>query len=140
MMVERRTETSFQPIIPAMKSPRFSVIVPSYNRARFLPEMVESITAQAGHSVEIVLIDDGSTDETAGFCARYPDLITYRYQANQGIPGARNTGLRIARGELISLLDSDDLFLPGKFDAEEEAFARFPEAEVLSSDSEKWLE
>jgi glycosyltransferase involved in cell wall biosynthesis len=123
-----------------MKSPRFSVIVPSYNRARYLPEMVESVTAQAGHSVEIVLIDDGSTDDTAGFCARYPDLITYRYQANQGIPGARNTGLQIARGELISLLDSDDLFLPGKFDAEEEAFARFPEADVLSSDSEKWLE
>jgi glycosyltransferase involved in cell wall biosynthesis len=123
-----------------MKPPRFSVVVPSYNRVRFLPEMIESITAQRGHSVEIVLIDDGSTDDTAGFCARYPDLILYRYQANQGIPGARNTGLQIARGELISLLDSDDLFLPGKFDAEEEAFARFPEADVLSSDSEKWLE
>lgn len=123
-----------------MKSPRFSIVVPSYNRAPMLPEMVESITAQVGHAIEIVLIDDGSTDDTPAFCARYPDLITYRYQENQGIPGARNTGLQIARGELISLLDSDDLFLPGKLDAEEEAFARFPEADVVYTDSDKWLE
>ena len=123
-----------------MKTPRFSVIVPSYNRARFLPEMIESVRAQNSSSVEIVVIDDGSTDNTAEICARHPDLVTYRYQENMGISAARNAAIRLARGELISFLDSDDMFLPGKFAMEEDAFARFPEAEVVSADSEKWLE
>uniref|UniRef100_UPI0035933B08 glycosyltransferase family 2 protein n=1 Tax=Microcoleus sp. TaxID=44472 RepID=UPI0035933B08 len=88
-----------------------SVVIPSYNSAQFLPEAIESILEQTLPVFEIIVVDDGSTDETKEICDRYP-AVKYVYQNNQGVAAARNTGLRVSTGEYILFLDSDDCLLP----------------------------
>ena len=102
--------------------PLVSVIIPCYNQGCFLAEAVESALAQNYKPVEIVVVDDGSVDETPEVCARYGDSIVYIRQENRGLPAARNTGIRAASGELIALLDSDDRWLPGKLALQVPAF------------------
>ncbi|MCC3466498.1 MAG: amino acid adenylation domain-containing protein [Microcoleus sp. PH2017_06_SFM_O_A] len=88
-----------------------SVVIPSYNCAQFLPEAIESILEQSYPPFEVIVVDDGSTDDTKEVCDRYPK-VTYVYQNNQGVAAARNTGLRVSTGEYILFLDSDDCLLP----------------------------
>jgi amino acid adenylation domain-containing protein len=88
-----------------------SVIIPSYNSAQFLPEAIESVLRQTYPVFEIIVVDDGSTDETKQVCASYP-TVKYIYQSNQGIAGARNTGMRASKGEYLIFFDSDDCLLP----------------------------
>jgi len=94
---------------------RISVIIPCYNYGRFLGESIESALAQAspGLDVEVIVIDDGSTDETRAVAAPFGDRIHYLFQENQGLSAARNTGLAAARHDLVTFLDSDDCFMPG---------------------------
>jgi len=96
--------------------PKVSVIIPTYNRAGFLPEAVESVLNQTYRDFEIIIVDDGSTDRTKdilrGYVKDTPSVIRYFYQENRGEYHARNTGLRNAAGEYISFLDSDDIMLP----------------------------
>lgn len=87
-----------------------SVIMPVYNGAEFLAEAVASIAAQAYQPLEIIVVDDGSTDETAAVVQRLGGEIRYFYQPNQGPAAARNAGLAVAQGELIAFLDVDDLW------------------------------
>lgn len=87
-----------------------SVIMPVYNGAEFLTEAVASIAAQAYQPLEIIVVDDGSTDETAAVAQRLGGEIRYLYQPNQGPAAARNAGLAVAQGELIAFLDVDDLW------------------------------
>jgi glycosyltransferase involved in cell wall biosynthesis len=100
-------------------------------------EAVESALVQRQGRVEAVVVDDGSTDDTAELIAREfgPRVRLLRMPERAGVGAARNAGVRAARGELIAFLDSDDVWLPGKLDAELRAFARFPEAEAVVSDS-----
>ncbi|MEG4109751.1 amino acid adenylation domain-containing protein [Microcoleus sp. S13_C5] len=93
------------------KNVNVSVVIPSYNSAKFLPEAIESILAQTLPAFEIIVVDDGSTDETKEVCDRYP-TVKYFYQNNRGHATARNTGLRISTGEYLVFLDSDDCLLP----------------------------
>ncbi|MEG4574577.1 amino acid adenylation domain-containing protein [Microcoleus sp. N3A4] len=88
-----------------------SVVIPSYNSAQFLPEAIESVLEQSYPPFEVIVVDDGSTDDTKEICDRYPK-VTYVYQKNQGVAAARNTGLRVSTGEYILFLDSDDCLLP----------------------------
>ena len=88
-----------------------SVVIPSYNSAQFLPEAIESVLEQSYPHFEVIVVDDGSTDDTKEVCDRYPK-VKYFYQKNQGHATARNTGLRISTGEYIIFLDSDDCLLP----------------------------
>src|SRR3954454_19415660 len=85
-----------------------SVAIPTYNRAYILDKAIESALAQTYRPVEIIVIDDGSTDGTAELVGRYPEL-RYFHQPNGGLSAARNSGLRQARGEFIALFDSDDV-------------------------------
>ena len=94
--------------------PKVSVIIPSYNCARYLPEAIESVLDQTYQDYEIIVINDGSTDQTSEVITPYLEQIRYVYQENQGAGEARNRGLYLARGELIAFLDADDLFLPHK--------------------------
>jgi len=87
-----------------------SVIVPCYNHARFLGEAIESVLAQTYRPAEVIVVDDGSADDTAGVAARYP--VRYVRQANQGLAAARNTGIRNSRGAYVVFLDADDRLLP----------------------------
>ncbi|MDF5727076.1 MAG: amino acid adenylation domain-containing protein [Rhizonema sp. PD38] len=97
--------------LPNFNHSKVSVIIPSYNRAAFLPEAIESLLSQTYPMFEIVVVDDGSTDETKEVCARYPN-VQYIYQSNQGVSVARNTGIRVSKGEYLLFLDSDDRLLP----------------------------
>jgi len=88
---------------------KVSVVVPTYNRAKFLTECIQSILSQSFHDFEIIVIDDGSTDNTAKVLSDYP--VRYFWQKNQGVAAARNKGIEMAQGEYIALLDSDDVLL-----------------------------
>ncbi len=91
-----------------------SVVIPSYNYGRFVTDAVQTALAQTHCPLEIIVVDDGSTDDTRGRLAPYMDRIRYVHQENRGLSAARNTGIRHARGEWIALLDADDLWHPRK--------------------------
>ena len=103
-----------------MTTPKVSIIIPAYNAARYIKEAVDSALAQTYPSVEVVVIDDGSTDDTKRILEPYigAGKIKYVYQTNKGLAGARNTGIKNSSGEFIAFLDADDLFLPEKVAAQ----------------------
>lgn len=103
--------------------PKVSVIIPSYNCARFVASAVESALAQTFRDFEVIVVNDGSTDETEAVLSPFQGRIVYIHQENCGLPGARNRGIAAARGELIALLDADDRWLPDKLEAQVGAFA-----------------
>ena len=92
--------------------PKVSIVVPTYNRARYVTEAVDSVLAQTFRDYELIVIDDGSTDNTKDVLLRYEGRIKYLYQPNSGVGAARNAGIRCAVGEWLAFLDSDDLWLP----------------------------
>ncbi len=97
--------------------PRVSVITPTYNRADMIGGAIQSVLDQTYVDWELIVVDDGSTDNTAEVVSAYDDpRMEYIYQENRKLPGARNTGLRAAKGEYVAFLDSDDVFLPGKLE------------------------
>jgi hypothetical protein len=104
-----------------------SLVITCYNHARFLAEAIESALAQQTPFDEILLVDDGSTDDTAAVAARYPG-VEYVHQHNQGLSSARNAGLRRAVCHNIVFLDADDRLLPGATRAGLDCFARHPDA------------
>jgi glycosyltransferase involved in cell wall biosynthesis len=111
-----------------------STIIPVFNRPRLLVEAVSSVLAQTHRPIEIIIVDDGSTDDTSrvarAMAAEHPQIIRYVRKDNGGCAQARNTGLRLATGEFIQLLDSDDLLLPEKFAAQVQGLREHPECGV----------
>lgn len=91
-----------------------SVVIPTYNRARFIGNAIESVLCQEGVSLEVVVVDDGSTDNTAEIVAAFGSRVRFFEQENAGASAARNTGIRQSTADTIAFLDSDDLWLPGK--------------------------
>jgi glycosyltransferase involved in cell wall biosynthesis len=104
-----------------------SVIIPTWNRAREVCAAIDSALAQTARPLEIIVVDDGSTDDTAGVLARYGDAIRVVRQHNQGVAAARNAGIAAARGELLAFLDSDDVWLPRKLELQLQRFDAEPE-------------
>lgn len=92
--------------------PKVSVIIPTFNREKYLNNTIDSVLAQTYHNYEIIVVDDGSTDNTREVAKKYKDKIKYVYQKNQGVSSARNSGIKVSRGEWIAFLDSDDEWLP----------------------------
>ncbi len=108
---------------------RVSVIVPTYNRAQLLPRAIASVQRQtAAHLCDIIVIDDGSTDDTPAVAARYRDQVHYIRQPNRGAPAARNLGIRASNGEFVAFLDSDDEWVPDKTERQIAALRRWPAA------------
>lgn len=96
-------------------NPTVSVIIPAFNQAGYLGAAIESVLEQVYQDWELIIVDDGSTDKTAEIIHAYTDSrIHYIYQSNRGLPGARNTGIRSAKGELFAFLDADDFYSPQK--------------------------
>jgi glycosyltransferase involved in cell wall biosynthesis len=122
-----------------MSNELVSVIVPTYNRAYCLARTVDSALAQTHHNVEVLIVDDGSTDNTAELVreryAREP-RVRYIYQPNQGVSEARNTGIKQVTGDFAALLDSDDYWYPWKLEAQLAVFRRFPEVVMVWTDME----
>jgi glycosyltransferase involved in cell wall biosynthesis len=96
--------------------PKVSVIIPAHNAARFVTETVESVLNQTHRNLEVIVVDDGSTDETAEVLRAFDDRIVLRSQPNGGVARARNEGARVATGEWLAFLDADDLWLPDKLE------------------------
>jgi len=111
-----------------------SVVIPTYNRAAYIGEAIRSVLAQTYPSVEIIVADDGSTDNTQQVVADFGDSVTYVPLPHRGQPAAtRNGGLRVARGDFVAFLDSDDLFFPDKLVTQVAAFGAHPEAGLVYS-------
>jgi GT2 family glycosyltransferase len=111
-----------------------SVVIPTYNREQILGRAIESALAQTYTDLQVVVADDGSSDQTRAVAKSYGARVTYVYQANAGVSAARNLGLRHARGEFIAFLDSDDEWSPWKIDAEVAALRRHPRAGIVWTD------
>ncbi|GAB6041580.1 glycosyltransferase family 2 protein [Endothiovibrio diazotrophicus] len=123
-----------------MSSPLFSVVIPTYNRSRILGRAVSSVLAQSCGDFELIIVDNGSTDDTAQWLeATFSDpRIRYHYQTGTGNPaGPRNTGIGLARGEWICLLDSDDEWLPEKLEAVKEALSGRPDVDLCGHN--EWM-
>jgi glycosyltransferase involved in cell wall biosynthesis len=103
-----------------------SVIIPTFNRGYMLGRAIESVLSQSYTDVEVIIADDGSTDDTATVARRYGPKVRYFSQVNAGVSAARNLGLRYAQGEFIALLDSDDAFFPWKVEAQVALLRRHP--------------
>ena len=99
-----------------VSNPLVSVIIPTYNRARFLPAAIDSVLGQTHKRVEVIIVDDGSTDDTDTVLNDYGDRIRVLRQKNAGPAIARNRGIAMATGDIIAFLDSDDLWLPTKLE------------------------
>ena len=115
-----------------------SVIIPTYNYGRFLKEAVDSALAQTYPPFEIIVIDDGSTDDTPEVLAGYGDRIRSLRQNNQGVGAARNAGIALARGEYIAFLDSDDLWKPEKLAREIALFETDPSLGMVHCGAESF--
>jgi glycosyltransferase involved in cell wall biosynthesis len=120
-----------------MSQRRLSVVIPTWNRAGLVCEAVESALGQVGGELEVIVVDDGSSDGTAELIERrFGKAVKLLQMATRsGVGAARNEGVRQATGDLLAFLDSDDLWLPGKLQAELEVLERFPDAEAIVSDS-----
>lgn len=94
-----------------------SIVVPVYNAERYVGETLKSILAQTYQNFEVIIVDDGGSDRSLEICRKFTDFrIKIVQQSNRGLPGARNTGIRHAQGDYITLLDADDLWLPEKLE------------------------
>jgi len=114
--------------------PKISVIIPTYNKAQYLKEAIESVLNQAYKEIEVIVIDDGSTDDTGEVIKSFDDTrIIYFFQKNKGPAAARNSGLKKAKGRYVAFLDSDDLWLSGKLKRQMDFIEKNPEIELLGT-------
>jgi glycosyltransferase involved in cell wall biosynthesis len=109
-----------------------TVVVPVYNGERFLGEALDSVVAQGVSGLEVLVVDDGSTDGTADIARAHPASVSYVWQENRGQAAAVNAGLRRARGELVTVLDSDDVWAAGMLAVLQREMACAPEADIVS--------
>lgn len=95
-------------------TPLVSILIPAFNSGNFIQETLESVLAQTFPNIEIIVVDDGSTDDTRQKVLAFGERIKYIYQPNGGIASARNRGMALARGQLVALLDADDICHPDR--------------------------
>ncbi|GBC61599.1 glycosyl transferase [Desulfonema ishimotonii] len=119
-------------------TPMVSVIIPTCNRDRLVQEAIASVLAQEFKSFELIVVDDGSTDSTPEILGSYGDAITVIRQENRGVSAARNAGIAVAKGELIALLDSDDLWMAEKLAVQTAFFQQHPDALICQTE-EIWV-
>jgi glycosyltransferase involved in cell wall biosynthesis len=131
--------------LTAQPQPKISVIIPTYNRAAFLSEAIQSVLDQEYFEdrssvplFELLVIDDGSADQTKEIVRAFGENIKYFYQEHKGISVARNQGLKFSSGEFIAYLDSDDLWLKNKMRAQMSFMEAYPKAMVCYSE-EIWM-
>jgi len=131
---------------PRENRPAVTVIIPFLNREKFLSESIESVLAQTFTHWELILVDDGSTDDSLAvanaFVDKFPGqifLYTHENGKHRGASSSRNLGINHAKGEFITFLDSDDIFLPDTLEIELDVFKKNPGAEVVCGTLEYWF-
>ena len=120
------------------RKPQVSVIIPTYNRGWILKEAIDSVLTQDYNNFELIVVDDGSTDNTSEILASYGNDIKVLFQENKGVSAARNRGIAEASGQFIAFLDSDDLWLPQKLSTQVEFFDKTPDALICQTE-EVWI-
>ena len=118
--------------------PTVSVVIPTYNRGWILKEAIDSVLSQNCEGFELIVVDDGSTDNTQEILYSYRDKIKGIRQKNKGVSAARNKGIVSSSGTYIAFLDSDDLWLPGKLETQLEFFRNNPDALICQTE-EIWV-
>ncbi|MDZ8221840.1 glycosyltransferase family 2 protein [Nostoc sp. ChiVER01] len=113
--------------------PNVSIIIPTYQRADLVSETIESVLAQTYTDYEIIVVNDGSTDNTREVLAQFKDKITVIHQENKGLPAARNTGIIASRGRYIAFVDDDDLWIPYKLEKQVACFESNPNIGLVYS-------
>ncbi len=121
-----------------MPQPLVSAIIPTFNRAAWVDEAIESVLAQDYPHIELIVVDDGSTDTTPRIVQSYQAAVTFIRQPRRGVSAARNHGVAASQGELIAFLDSDDLWLPDKIATQVALFQQRPELQACYTD-EIWI-
>src|SRR5436190_14892321 len=111
-----------------------SVVLPSYNRGYIIQRAIDSVLGQSHRRLELIVVDDGSTDDTRRRVEAYGPPVRYVFRPNGGVSAARNTGLPLSRGEFIALLDSDDVWLPWKIAAQVRFLRAQPEVGMVWTD------
>jgi len=119
----------------APDSPLVSVIIPTYNYGRYLGKALQSLEEQTCRNLEVIVVDDGSTDDTKSVVARFAPAIVYLYQENRGVSSARNTGLQRASGEFITFLDADDYLLADSLEATAAVLQARPDIGIVFTDT-----
>lgn len=119
--------------------PEVSVVIPAYNAARFIKHAIDSALSQSLTPSEIIVVDDGSTDDTGSIVNKYDGKVKYIYQANAGAGAARNQGVREARGEWVAFLDSDDFWDENHLELLLKHVQGLPEA-VLAYSGKRWVD
>ncbi len=122
-----------------MPSPLISVIIPAYNNRDYLGEAIQSVLTQDYPNVELIVIDDGSTDDISDVLAAYAGRLTTQFQANAGMPSARNAGYRLASGSFIAFLDCDDLYTPGRLSTQMSAFDEDPALDCVQGHMQQFV-
>ena len=117
-----------------MQEPRISVVVPVYNGETFIVRAIESVLAQTWPAHEIIVVDDGSTDETPELVARFGANVQYIRQDHEGVSAARNRGVGVATGDWIAFLDADDWYYPQRLRRHAEWLIRDPDLSFLTGD------
>ena len=120
--------------------PKVSVYIPTYNCAEYLSDAIESILNQTYQDFELIIIDDGSTDNTKEVLGKYKGKLRYVYKENGGIGSARNRGIKESTGEYIAQCDADDLWLPEKLEHQVAMLDQQPEYAVVYSDAFKFYD
>jgi glycosyltransferase involved in cell wall biosynthesis len=121
-----------------LNKPLVTVIIPTYNRGWIVPEAIDSVLDQDFSDYELIVVDDGSNDNTREILSAYGKGITVLQQSNKGVSAARNSGIAAASGRLIAFLDSDDLWLPGKLSTQVKFFEENTDA-VINQTQEIWI-
>src|ERR1051325_9985223 len=114
--------------------PKVSAIIPVFNGERFVGDAIRSILDQTVNDIEIIVIDDGSTDRTRKVVGEFGDRVIYRYQENAGADRAYNHGIALASGEFVAFLDHDDRWIPQKLATQLEILSRHPEVGLTYSE------
>jgi glycosyltransferase involved in cell wall biosynthesis len=113
-----------------------SIIIPTYNCEKYIGQAVQSLLAQTYKNFEIIVVDDGSTDETKAILEPYMDKIRYVFQINGGESSARNRGLSMAKGNYIAFLDADDIYKPNKLEQQLNVFLKDSSVDIVYNDVE----
>jgi len=119
--------------------PSISVIIPVHNGQRYLGEAIDSVLSQGDYSLDVLVVDDGSSDDSAKIAKSFGPAVRYHYQSQKGAAQARNTGLALTEGRLIAFLDADDIWMANKLTAQLAALTKHTNLDMVFGHTEQFV-